>query len=233
MAKTRDREGYAFNLHLVCGGFAYFSTLSHWIGKGEHYRDVRRPRAVYMDGFRSLLVAFGHWPSYIDSEEAYTSWLMYRGWAVVTKPFVRKRMPQWLNGRKCISDGLDVFTDVELASQGALSHSVSDTKRKIVIKRDGARCLECGRRPKDGIKLTMHHVRPFGHGGETTTRNLVCLCEECNQKVADEHVVEYFRKANLPYSIDAGLVRGNLTKDTFAMALLITKNMMHTRAEVV
>jgi len=43
MAKTRDREGYAFNLHLVCGGFAYFSTLSHWIGKGEHYRDVRRP----------------------------------------------------------------------------------------------------------------------------------------------------------------------------------------------
>jgi len=232
MSETKDREGYAFNLHLVCGGYAYFSTLSNWASYGEHGREVRRPRRVYVDTFRSLLIALGHCAANIVTEEDYTSWLMYRGWGIVTKAFVRKRMPQWLQGRKCISDGVGVFTDVALASPGALSHSISSTKKRIVSSRDNAQCLECGQGSKDKIKLTMHHVRPFGRGGETTTRNLVCLCEECNQKVADEHVVEFFRKANLPYTIDANLVRGAITNDSLAMALMITKNMMHTRAEV-
>lgn len=73
----------------------------------------------------------------------------------------------------------EVYVDLDLASRSALSRRVPQKRRKAVIERDSHRCLLCGR---TDLPITLHHVRPYSVGGETTARNLVSLCEPCNQK---------------------------------------------------
>jgi 5-methylcytosine-specific restriction endonuclease McrA len=51
--------------------------------------------------------------------------------------------------------------------------------RKNVIKRDGSRCQYCGE--KKG-QMTVDHVVPKRYNGEDTWENLVCACQECNNK---------------------------------------------------
>ena len=51
--------------------------------------------------------------------------------------------------------------------------------RRSVLKRDGSRCLVCGR--SDG--LTMHHIRPKALGGFDIEPNLMTLCADCHQDI--------------------------------------------------
>lgn len=54
--------------------------------------------------------------------------------------------------------------------------------RYEVLKRDGFRCIRCGRSPatKVGVELQIDHIQPWGQGGETKNENLQTLCSECN-----------------------------------------------------
>ena len=54
--------------------------------------------------------------------------------------------------------------------------------RKNILRRDGHRCLYCGR---GDIPLTVDHVIPLSHGGEESWENLVCACVRCNNKKGD------------------------------------------------
>jgi len=51
--------------------------------------------------------------------------------------------------------------------------------RKNIIKRDGGRCMYCGRR--DG-PMTVDHIIPRNLGGKDTWENLVTACLKCNNK---------------------------------------------------
>jgi hypothetical protein len=53
--------------------------------------------------------------------------------------------------------------------------------RYEIIKRDGYKCVVCGRTVYDGIKLHVDHIHPVSKGGRTTRENLRTLCNECNQ----------------------------------------------------
>ncbi|MFA4946722.1 MAG: HNH endonuclease [Candidatus Micrarchaeia archaeon] len=52
--------------------------------------------------------------------------------------------------------------------------------RHLILARDGFKCCDCGRGPKDGVKLHVDHHIPVAWGGLTEESNLRTLCEECN-----------------------------------------------------
>ena len=50
----------------------------------------------------------------------------------------------------------------------------------VVFFRDNFRCRYCGKRPVDGVKLTLDHVYPQSEGGGDDLFNLVTSCQRCN-----------------------------------------------------
>ena len=59
-------------------------------------------------------------------------------------------------------------------------NKMSERLRYEVLKRDGFRCVLCGRMVADGIKLEVDHIKPVSKGGLTEIDNLRTLCDECN-----------------------------------------------------
>lgn len=58
---------------------------------------------------------------------------------------------------------------------------VKNELRFKIYKRDGNRCLKCGR----SDNLEIDHIIPIAKGGKSTPNNLQTLCKECNLKKAN------------------------------------------------
>jgi len=56
----------------------------------------------------------------------------------------------------------------------------SDKQKKEILKRDGYRCVICGRDEKDGVELHIDHIKPKDFGGEATIENGQTLCSQHN-----------------------------------------------------
>lgn len=54
--------------------------------------------------------------------------------------------------------------------------------RKNILKRDGHKCVYCGR---GDLQLTLDHIIPRSRGGGDTWENLVAACLKCNNKKGD------------------------------------------------
>ena len=63
---------------------------------------------------------------------------------------------------------------------------VSFTRRNV-YRRDGYRCMYCGRRPHPD-QLTIDHVIPRSRGGTHTWDNCVTACLDCNARKADRNL---------------------------------------------
>ena len=58
---------------------------------------------------------------------------------------------------------------------------ISSKLRYEIMRRDGHRCVQCGKSAKeDGVKLEIDHKIPVNMGGLTEKSNLQTLCQECN-----------------------------------------------------
>lgn len=229
---TASSKYFVFDLHLVAGGYAYYSTITQWTHTGEHGRQKRQPVCIDVSKMNKGLEMFGQGAFFLQSEDDYEYWIRRRGWAFAPMLFVRTFMPQWIKEHYCIEDAANTFTAVCIASEGTLTHKVCKTKRNKIEKRDGKRCLLCGRTRADGIPLTMHHVTPYCRGGENTTRNLICLCSECNNRVGAEELTHLYELAGLPHSYDLGLLNGEVTEEALEWAVVISDNLMHTRCDI-
>jgi hypothetical protein len=65
--------------------------------------------------------------------------------------------------------------------RSASKRQISLSLRYKVLERDQAKCVICGRSPRnDGITLHVDHVVPFSCGGLTILGNLQTLCSDCN-----------------------------------------------------
>ena len=60
--------------------------------------------------------------------------------------------------------------------------------RYQVMRRDGFRCVLCGRSADDGVILQVDHVCPVAKGGKSVLENLRTLCALCNQGKCDSFV---------------------------------------------
>lgn len=58
--------------------------------------------------------------------------------------------------------------------------TLSKRRRFEVFKRDGFRCMYCGRRPPD-VMLECDHVHPRSEGGTDDAGNLTTSCVDCNR----------------------------------------------------
>jgi len=65
--------------------------------------------------------------------------------------------------------------------------------RLQVFLRDGEICACCGARPKEGISLTVDHIKPVSKFPELSMdiNNLQVLCWDCNQKKSNKHFTDY------------------------------------------
>ncbi len=59
--------------------------------------------------------------------------------------------------------------------------------RYKILKRDGFKCVICGRSRKDGAKLHVDHIKPVSKGGKTEESNLRTLCDMCNLGKSDAY----------------------------------------------
>jgi hypothetical protein len=56
----------------------------------------------------------------------------------------------------------------------------SEKQKKEILKRDGYRCVMCGRGRKDKVELHVDHIVPKDKGGRATLANGQTLCAEHN-----------------------------------------------------
>lgn len=54
------------------------------------------------------------------------------------------------------------------------------TQKEAIFKRDGYKCVICGRGEKDGVNLHIDHIKPKDFGGEATIENGQTLCSQHN-----------------------------------------------------
>lgn len=54
------------------------------------------------------------------------------------------------------------------------------TQKEVILKRDGYKCVICGRGKKDGVDLQIDHIKPKDFGGEATIENGQTLCAQHN-----------------------------------------------------
>ncbi|MFJ2409958.1 HNH endonuclease [Pseudomonas sp. NPDC087814] len=97
------------------------------------------------------------------------------------------------------------------------------------MERDGNKCLLC----KCSAELTRQHVMPYSRGGETSPRNLVTLCETCNQHMGAETNRELYDLADLRHSYAPSLAKVSDWSDRAILrAARFSRNIMHTRCEL-
>lgn len=221
-----DEHVYAYRLHLMCGGYAYYSTYSQFDGFGDHHRDRRKPSLCRAQVMQDSLESFGQGYTTIADITDFDRWLFVRGWALVSQTVARELMCHFLNTRTCLKDSCGSFTDVKICSP----HSTGRRPRvrDQVLQRDGGRCLLCGSIENP----TLHHVTAYARGGETSSRNLVVLCAPCNQRVGTDQISRLYSLAGIPSGLDPTLLQNATGRDAVFRALELSANLMHSRCEV-
>lgn len=56
----------------------------------------------------------------------------------------------------------------------------TSVQKEAILKRDGYKCVICGRGRKDGVDLHIDHIKPKDLGGEATIENGQTLCSQHN-----------------------------------------------------
>ncbi len=69
--------------------------------------------------------------------------------------------------------------DPDAASQQELDDFTPEQKAAI-LKRDGYRCVICGRGVEEGVELHIDHIRPRSLGGRASIENGQTLCSQHN-----------------------------------------------------
>ncbi len=217
---------------MVCGGYAYYVTHTIFNAFTSSGREVRNPDPVNVEVFAKAAKLFGQKIYVIRSVTDYNDWLYLRGWAIVEENLAKSLMPQWLKSAECIKAPTNVYTDIEIVSPSALKHYIKQGRKKHVLDRDNRACLACGSTEQDGAKLTMQHVLPFSKGGETTSQNLVTLCETCNRNFGAEEVTELYKKAGLHFGYDFSIFTVRPPVEARKKAVELSANLMQTRCEI-
>lgn len=56
----------------------------------------------------------------------------------------------------------------------------TSTQKEAILKKDGYKCVICGRGKKEGVDLHIDHIKPKDFGGKATIENGQTLCSQHN-----------------------------------------------------
>ena len=168
---------YAFDLRFVCRGYGYFSTYTSGNLPSDDGLETREPAVIVIERTIRALDEMGQQHRLINSEQSFYDWTCIQGWGLVEIDFARIFIPHWLRKRKCMITPFGSFTDVSIASPSVRKRTFRGKFKKRIFDRDDNKCVICA----SSENLTLQHVVPYSKGGETSYRNLVTLCENCNQ----------------------------------------------------
>ena len=86
------------------------------------------------------------------------------------------------NPGKDVDEIIEFITNKENVDIQKFKRSAINVKLRFnVFKRDGYRCVICGRKAEDGIILEIDHIKPVSKGGLSDISNLQTLCMDCNR----------------------------------------------------
>jgi hypothetical protein len=173
---------YLFDLKMICAGYAYFSAFSIYIKKSSDNKEIRCPSTLELK-IVNAIISHGSTCLFIEHPDDIDFWYLQKGWAIIPEVITKKHLSHFLKQRICLYEPLGDSIDIKLASKSALTHKIAKGKRRFILSRDAHTCVFCGANEKNGTKLTMQHIRPYSHGGETTSKNLVTFCQECNKDI--------------------------------------------------
>ena len=83
--------------------------------------------------------------------------------------------------------------DPDFVSNPELEDFTEEQKR-IILERDGYRCVICGKGLKDGVELHVDHIKPKDKGGKATIENGQTLCSTHNFRKKNYKQIETGKK---------------------------------------
>lgn len=92
-------------------------------------------------------------------------------WSICLQEFVK-----WENNKNSSNRLFDNIIKHKTPREPSIS------LRYDVLKKDGYKCVLCGKSPatNQGVELHIDHIIPYSLGGETVIDNLQTLCSSCN-----------------------------------------------------
>lgn len=208
--KTFAPEGdyYALTLGANRRGHAYWGRQTHWVGFSERNPrwEIRAASLVAPEAVTSAWSEMGQgWVS-VHDDAALAVYLRLGGNALVTKQVAEDRLPDVIAPSECMHDGsiavggFGFLGTKHLPDEAVERRAPSRKLRMEVLKRDGFRCVVCGRRARDhtDIELHVHHLVPWRMAGPTAEENLVTLCGTCHKGLDPDFEPTLRELAGLP-----------------------------------
>jgi 5-methylcytosine-specific restriction endonuclease McrA len=116
------------------------------------------------------------------------------------KMYGRKPRDTWRAIRKLHQEGFLIKVkkgiykyDPEQVSNRNIEDFTPELK-KLILERDGYKCVMCGRSDKEGYELHVDHILPQDKGGKATLDNGQTLCSICNFRKKNYNQTESGKK---------------------------------------
>jgi hypothetical protein len=182
---------FALTLGVSRGGQLFCSTQTHWVGWSERNPrwEIRAASLVNPRLITEMWDKIGRgWVS-VHDDASLSVYARLGGNALVEESVAETHLRWVIAPSECVHDGDTLvggggFTDTSRLPDSAAQRRAPDRKLRMrVLKRDGYRCVACGRRPGDHVDLELHvhHVIPWRMHGPTAEDNLVTLCGTCHK----------------------------------------------------
>ncbi len=116
----------------------------------------------------------------VHLEEGIFSNYDFQSWLEISelRALEREQHEDWI---KSVNFEIQVPRVIRLLSFDRMPKRSLRLNRHTIFARDGHRCQYCNRR-FPSRQLSLDHVVPRSHGGQTTWGNVVCACLKCNVK---------------------------------------------------
>lgn len=203
-------EYYALTLGANRRGELSWSRQTHWVGWSERNPrwEIRVASLVNPGRMTDMWTAIGQdWVS-VHDDISLSIYLRLGGNVLLEKALAEARLSWVIAPMECVHDGaIEVggfgFVTTGHLPDSAIQRRAPDRKLRMkVLKRDGYRCVVCGRRPTDhsDLELHVHHVIPWRMHGPTAEENLVTLCGTCHKGLDPDFEPSLRELAKLPGS---------------------------------
>ena len=146
---------------------------SHVLVLNSHYAAIRVVTAR-----RAMCMLFKQIAEIVSAEDSSYQSYSFESWREISeyRSKYEREHHEWI---RCVRFELAVPRIIRLLFYDRLPKRLVKLNRRNIFARDRSRCQYCGRKfPMS--ELSLDHVIPRSHGGQTSWSNLVCCCVKCN-----------------------------------------------------